>query len=917
MLLVAVCSLAASQLSAQQPNPFPTPGATPRHVVPAEPPALSSDNAADFVRAPLADITVEGNTTIPEAAILSRLSSIPGRPVTDAQVRDDVAKLLSSNWFASVSPTFRATDDGPVLVFRVVEKPILHKVEFVGNEHIKEKTLRDMTGLTEGHGFDVFANKRAAVRIEQYYKEKGYYFAEVELEKGGDPSDRDVVFRITEGSKVKVHRIRFDGNDAISGPVLKTKLATKTAILWLIGGNYDPESIRNDAIALTRYYHSLGYFDAQVEPVEEFSDDNSSVRVTFRIEEGVQSRIRSIVLAGNGVIGSEQLLTNLNLPEGAAFNERLLSKDVTAMQAQYDELGRLFAQVEPQPRFLEEAGWIDLVYHIDEDKPYLIGKININIEGDHPHSREQVVRNQVNQWIQPGKLARMSDIQSAQVRLRGAVTWERSVPATINVRPVDGNDYLPPTLLARGQSLTETARHEPIQPQGFGHSVFKQQTESATPPPAQPTTEEQERAPRPRPLIDHGVRYNIDPDSIFRGQTPDEFQLRGQSIDRNGQPIPYDPLQTVSPQGDPFGDAIRNPATPGFVDVDIDVTEGRTGRLMFGVGVNSDAGVVGSVVLQEDNFDILRPPTSWSDIVNGHAFRGRGQSFRLELVPGNQVSRYSVNWQDPYFLNTDFSLGLTGFYYNRFYNQWTEDRLGGRISIGRLINRYWSAGVSLRLENVGLTGISGLAPPEITNFSGDNFLSAVGLTVTYDTRDSAFMPTAGHFAEFAYEQAFGEFDYPRFELTGGQFFTLWERPDGYGKHILQFRGQLGWTGNDTPVFESFYAGGYQSFRGFAFRGVSPRVNGFAVGGQWMMLGTAEYMIPITADDNIRAVVFSDFGTVEPDVSVDHFRVTAGFGLRLAIPAMGPAPIALDFAWPIVQERFDNERVFSFYVGFTR
>jgi outer membrane protein insertion porin family len=85
----------------------------------------------------------------------------------------------------------------------------------------------------------------------------------------------------------------------------------------------------------------------------------------------------------------------------------------------------------------------------------------------------------------------------------------------------------------------------------------------------------------------------------------------------------------------------------------------------------------------------------------------------------------------------------------------------------------------------------------------------------------------------------------------------------------------------------------------------------------MLLGTAEYMIPITADDNIRAVVFSDFGTVDEEVTLDQFRVTAGFGFRLAIPAMGPAPIALDFAFPILSEQFDDERIFSFYVGFTR
>ncbi|MEZ6146335.1 MAG: hypothetical protein R3B91_13160 [Planctomycetaceae bacterium] len=43
----------------------------------------------------------------------------------------------------------------------------------------------------------------------------------------------------------------------------------------------------------------------------------------------------------------------------------------------------------------------------------------------------------------------------------------------------------------------------------------------------------------------------------------------------------------------------------------------------------------------------------------------------------------------------------------------------------------------------------------------------------------------------------------------------------------------------------------------------------------------------------------------------------GAGLRLVIPAMGPAPIALDFAYPLLKEKFDEKQIFSFYVGFTR
>ena len=88
--------------------------------------------------------------------------------------------------------------------------------------------------------------------------------------------------------------------------------------------------------------------------------------------------------------------------------------------------------------------------------------------------------------------------------------------------------------------------------------------------------------------------------------------------------------------------AERNPARLGimdspFKDTLVQVQEQRTGSLLFGVGVNSDAGLTGSVVLNERNFDILRTQPGLDDLLKGRAFRGAGQEFRLEAVPG--VSR--------------------------------------------------------------------------------------------------------------------------------------------------------------------------------------------------------------------------------------------------------------------------------------
>jgi outer membrane protein insertion porin family len=402
--------------------------------------------------------------------------------------------------------------------------------------------------------------------------------------------------------------------------------------------------------------------------------------------------------------------------------------------------------------------------------------------------------------------------------------------------------------------------------------------------------------------------------SVARGQNP-----------LDALPTPYNPLIDNGNFGDPYGgprspfaDAIER---SGQADLDIFATEAQTGRLMFGVGVNSDAGVVGSFMIEENNFDITRFPTSWRDFSDGTAFRGNGERFRIEAVPGEFVSRYMVSWQTPYFLDTDYSLGVSGFFYNRFLPDWDEERLGGRISIGKQLTKWLSFTTAFRLESVELSRFSTTAPLAlITESQGENFLSTIRTSIAHDTRDSAFLPSEGHFAEFAFEQAFGDFVYPRLEAQGSQHFAVFQRPDGDGRHIVTLHGQANWTDSGTPLFERYFAGGYQSFRGFAFRGVSPQAGGIGVGGDVMLLASAEYSLPVTADENIRLVTFVDSGTVEDSedtIRADRVRVTVGAGLRLTIPAMGPAPLAFDFGIPIASEDTDDERVFSFYVGISR
>lgn len=941
-------------------------------------------SAEEVFGLPISEIRVTGNRSIPTYAIERLITDTRvGRPVVAEQILQDKTRLVNTRWFLSVRDRVELSEAGPVVVFEVIEAPKLERVEFIGNDKGRfsrfndEKLIRE-TGLVPGHGFDVAANEESVNRIRQLYRDKGYNYAEVTLKKGGHRDDREVIIEIKPGPRVGVTWTSFEGNRFVSDAVLRQHIETERQFFLPFRGRYNPELIQNDVLSLKSYYEGLGFFDVQVDSREAMSADKSGVHVIYTINEGTRYRVRAVELTGNSVLGRQQLLKDLKLKPGDAFNSRFLAQDSSAMKDQYDALGRPFATVQPVPRFLPEAGWLDLVYEINEDKVCRVGAINVRIRGDETHTQTAAVRHRINRYLKPGELAKAKDIQAARTIISTDPIFDREDPPSFNVRRVTGEDYFSPTSIARGQNVTgqfdgrgglrpaslsvspdlDPSGQQPLwrapgvnslfgndaPTQGFVPPPVVPQMPQFAPPPAasspQPAGDRTTaylaptaRTRRDQPVeestdpavatVSDGLGGSLRPDFLFKEVAVERALeqaavVRAQSMDPRGQPNPQNYLYEDSTQGDPFGSAIRS-APPDFVDIDIDVTEGRTGRLMFGAGVNSNAGLVGNLVLQEDNFDITRLPRSWSDFIHGRAFRGGGQSFRLEAVPGTQVSRYTASWRTPYFLGTDFSFGVDGFYYNRFYQNWTEDRLGGRLSLGYIINRYWTAGATLRLENVDFRdfiNVPGVTPQLYYDVAGDNFLSTVQLRIARDTRDSPFLPSKGNFVELAYEQAFGEFHYPRIDLTLNQFFTVWERADGTGKHTLQLRGETIWTGSDTPVFERLYAGGFQSFRGFQFRGITPRQNSFAIGGTWSWLNTIEYQFPITAGNGVRGVVFSDFGTVDTDISLDKFRASAGFGFRFFIPAMGPAPLAFDFAWPILSEAEDNEQVFSFYVGTT-
>lgn len=345
---------------------------------------VSAQAEEDQADESIVSVKFSGNNFRPEADLAKYITTRPGTDVTPKQIKDDVDALIRTRWFSRVEPIISSTDEGTVLTFNVTERALIRSVEYRGNKKISTEALSKLTQLKLDQPFDISINRECVRRIQEMYKEKGFSFATVELARGdlqSDP-DRDVVFLINEGPKVKITTIEFEGTRPLDATSPENKASAKNAVLLLSVGKFDPDSSDSDLESLRTYYHSRGYFDVQITPEKVFSDDKSKVEMNYRIAEGQRYRINRIAVTGNDVVSEDEIRRLMNVKPGDEYNQRHINRDIEAIRAKYGERGRLFARVHPIGKFPDEPGVVDLVYQIDEDKAYRIRDVQLSKDND-------------------------------------------------------------------------------------------------------------------------------------------------------------------------------------------------------------------------------------------------------------------------------------------------------------------------------------------------------------------------------------------------------------------------------------------------------------------------------------------------------------------------------------------------------
>lgn len=679
--------------------------------------------------------------------------------------------------------------------------------------------------------------------------------------------------------------VGFVGNTIFSDQ----KLAKETKLKS--GGILSDAAILEARRNIEAYYQGYGYPDVSVSHRIQPTGQEGQADLVFIIDEGTKNEVRKIRFEGISAFTDPELRKEMKTKEKGWFSwltksgrieSNQLDEDLDAILDYYRSKGYLRASSPGIRREPVKDGRVDLVIPIVEGEKYTVAGVGFG--------KMSVFKPEE---LYPGLTLNTNDPYSSK-KMRADITMIRSyygsrgyADATVvpDIRDAGPNRV---NIIYR---ITEGSRFKVGRVNIAGNTKTK--------------------------------------DKVIRREIPLKPGDMFNSVELETTKARLDGLQYFSDV-----QVTGEPAGGGYRDLNVLVEEKATGQVGVGLGFSSIDSVVGFLTLEQANFDLFNP---WN-------FTGGGQRFSMNLRLGAERSEASISVVEPWFLDRQLALGNEIFYkQSTYFSDWYEQTNAGyAISLRKPLGAKDSIRAEYRIENVeidsevdsndtfanGTGGAGNDADP--TNGSnsflsqeeigGDFLRSALSLNYIYDSRDSAILPRSGHKVDvgLTYAGLGGDVDTITLSAQGQKYWNLkWDS-------ILSVNGELAFVDgvgdDDVPVFERMFLGGGRTLRGFEFRDVGPRDNGYTndvYGGQSLGYVTVEYTVPII--ETVRAAVFSDTGFVNADSwdpSPSDLYSDVGLGIRLKLP-ISPMPLAFDYAIPVASpdDEADKGGQFNFYLNY--
>lgn len=352
-------------------------------------------------------IEVRGNkTTDEELIILSSMLQV-GDEMQQRKLDNAIKKIYKLGLFSNITIKSEKTAKGQLLIIEVAENPFLKEVIFIGNDHIKEKDLKETTEIQEG---GIVSQQKVfswTKKIKDKYKEKGFLLAKVTSDITIEEEKAILSFSIDENKRVRIRNIYFEGNSIFPDKRLGGLMKNKSKRWWR-SGNFDEEEFYNDLERITDYYRKKGYPKCEIKNYDiSYDDKNEWMTIRIDVDEGGKFFLSSPEFAGNEIIKTEKLASVIKYRNGDLYNKDKLDDTMVEFYSLYTELGYIYAYIIADEEIIGDS--IRISYNIQEAKPAHLRKIIISGNGK---TWEKVIRRELK--IFPGELFKRSKLIDSQ-----------------------------------------------------------------------------------------------------------------------------------------------------------------------------------------------------------------------------------------------------------------------------------------------------------------------------------------------------------------------------------------------------------------------------------------------------------------------------------------------------------------------
>ena len=379
------------------------------------------------------DIAVEtvGAPSISKDRVLANLATKVGKPYSERTAEQDVRALYQTGGVSNVRIFAEPLGDGVKVTVLLQGRPVVEEVIIEGAQDIPLNRVRRDLGVKPGDVVNDEKIEQDRQKILTLYEDRNYSDVNVQyrVEEIPGKNRARVIFAITEGPKLIVKKIVFNGNDSVLSKDLRAVMKTKPLDILTFfnkSGRLTPSQVEEDRAAIRTLYQNRGFADVDVAQIETQPLEKGGVELVVNITEGTQYRVNNIAVDGVNIVPAGEVSSLLKMNAGQLFTPKGMSEDIKAMRDFYGSRGYVDMTIAPEV-LPASPGAVNLTYRLEEGVQSYINLVNIQ---GNTRTQDRVIRREL--AVKPGEVYDTTLVDVSKKRLENLNYFSR-----VETQPTD------------------------------------------------------------------------------------------------------------------------------------------------------------------------------------------------------------------------------------------------------------------------------------------------------------------------------------------------------------------------------------------------------------------------------------------------------------------------------------------------